>query len=553
MYIKITKREYKGKLIEHAKIVESYRDGKTSRQRIILNLGTIKSEEDRNYYQKILDSMKSGKNEFIKINELKTEDAKQFGITYTTNKLLEKYKIDEILQSELSDNKTKFNIYEIIKALIINRLVRPSSELSAIEWIHKDYSEEMDVKLHQIYRSLDYLIPKKEIIEKRIFENLKNMLNLNLDYAHYDLTSTYFEGKCCEIALYGHSRDHRKDRKQIVIGLIMVDGIPISHEVYEGNTVDKATLKETIQRMKTKLGIKKISIIADRGLITEDNLQNLDDEKYEYVLRVQRRNNSIAEEYLTKKINSKENHYAKDVGLKTTKEKKKEDKEYIRRYILCLDNQTKKDRLNTLKEIKKQKETKLKELQEKYEKSQLNKKGKKMTKESLINQAFKILGKNKRLFHIELTKDNRLDFSFREENYEYEKKIAGKFLLVTNTDKDPTELMKIYKKLQVVENAFDELKNYLDARPVHHWKERRVRAHVFVCYLSFLIESLIERFSKESARVTLRELGRIQIIKLKIKDRIENKLTMQPLMNTSNIFKKLKIRNPLYEIVETQN
>ena len=539
----ITKVKTKKGIKEYAKIVESYKFNGSTRKKIILSLGLVKTKSDRKKYLEILESIKKGER-FVKEKDIKIIKTSEFGITHTTNKLLEKYGIDKILKEELSDNKVKFDIYEIIKALIINRLVRPSSELSAIEWIHEDYSEDLDVKLHQIYRSLDYLIPKKEIIEKKIFENLKTMLNLNLNFAHYDLTSTYFEGKCCEIALYGHSRDHRKDRRQVVIGLIMVDGIPISHEVYQGNTVDKATLKETIQRMKTNLGIKKISVVADRGLITEENLQNIDDEEYEYVLGVQRRNNSIAKEYLTKEINSKENHYAKDVGQKIIKEKKKEDKEYTRRYILCLDNQTKKERLNTLKEIKKQKEKKLKELQEKYKKSHLNKKGKKMTKENLINQAFKILGKNKRLFHIELTKDNRLDFSFKEENYEYEKKIAGKFLLVTNTNKSPMELMKTYKGLQKVENAFDECKNFLDMRPVFHWKEHRVRAHIFICMLSFLIESIIEKFSKESARVTLRELERIKMTTIKLE--IKNKKQITEISKElSNIFRELKVSQPL--------
>ena len=145
MYLKITKRKYKDKVIEHAKIVESYRDNQISRQKIILNLGTIKTNEDRTRYQKILDSMKKGKDDFIKIGELKAVNSKQFGITYITNKLFEKYKIDEILKKALSDNKAKLDIYGIIKALIINRLVRPSSELSAFDWICEDYSENLDI------------------------------------------------------------------------------------------------------------------------------------------------------------------------------------------------------------------------------------------------------------------------------------------------------------------------------------------------------------------------------------------------------------------------
>ena len=90
-------------------------------------------------------------------------------------------------------------------------------------------------------------------------------------------------------------------------------------------------------------------------------------------------------------------------------------------------------------------------------------------------------------------------------------------------------------------------------RPIFHWREHRVRAHIFICYLSFLIESIIERFSRESARVTLRELDRIKLIEIKIKNKIEKKLTMKPLENANNIFKELKIKNPLYEMVETKN
>ena len=539
MYLLITKKKQGEKVYQSAKIVESYKLNGKSRQRIIISLGPVNSEEDLLKYKKILESMKKG-NLFVNENDIKAKNSREYGITYTTNKLFEKYKIDEILQTELSNNKAKFNIYDIIKALIINRLVRPSSELSAFDWICEDYSEDLDIYGHQIYRALDYLIPKKDIIEKRIFDNLKIMLNLNLDYAHYDLTSTYFEGDKCKIAFYGYSRDHRKDRKQVVIGLVMIDGIPIHHEVYEGNTVDKTTLEGMIKNVKEKFGLKEIAIVADRGLITDNNLTLLENQNYQYILGVQRRNNKIPQEHLIKEIESENKNFAKEVHKEIIK---KEEKEVIRRYILCLDNQTKKERLENLYEIKQDIEEKLNELQKKYKASQTSKKGKKITKESLINQAFKLLGKNKRLFHVELTEDG-FKQTFNKENYEYEEKIAGKFLLITNTDITPEKAMKTYKELQTVENAFDESKNFLYIRPVFHWREHRVRAHIFVCYLSFLIESIIERFSSESARVTLRELDRIKIINLNFKTH-NKKILTELSEEVLTIFKELKINQPI--------
>ncbi len=395
MYMKITKTKYKEKLIEHAKIVESFKDGKTSRQRIILNLGPIKSDEDRRKYQEILNSMKKGKGDFLRKDELIVTQTKEYGITYTANKLLEKYNLDNILQGELIKNKAKFDIYSTIKALIINRLTKPSSDLSAYDWIKNDYSEKLDVKEHQLYRALDYLIKRKDNIEKKIFDVLKKKLKLNVDSVHYDLTSSYFEGKKCEIAFFGHSRDKRRDRKQIVIALVMCDGIPIHHEVHKGNTVDKSTLEEMAKNLREKLGIKNAVIIADGGLLTEDNLEDLEDNGQEYILGNPRRKNKMAEKYLIKEIISKENQSAKEAGLEKIK---RNEKEYARRYILCLNKDTKKERLETLETTKKNLEKKLEDLQKRYKKSQESKKGKKMTKESMFRQADKLLGKNRRMF-----------------------------------------------------------------------------------------------------------------------------------------------------------
>jgi len=515
MHLMITKRKYKDKILEHAKIVESYREkGKTTRKRTVMNLGTIKSEKDRKEFKSIAKSMNKG---VIFVNEkyIEAKSSTEYGITYTVNKLLEKYNLDNILKKQLSQNGAKFDVYSTIKALIINRLTKPSSDLSAYDWICNDYSDKLDVKEHQVYRALDYLIKRKDDIEKKIFETLKKKLKLNTDLIHYDLTSSYLEGKKCEIAFYGYSRDHRRDRKQIVIGLVMCDSIPIYHEVYKGNTVDKSTLEEMTKNLREKLGIKNAVIIADGGLLTEDNLEDLEDNGQEYILGNPRRNNKMAEKYLTEEIESEENQSAKEIGVEVIK---RDEKEYTRRYILCLNKATKKERLETLETTKKDLEKKLEDLQKRYKKSQESK-GKKMTRESIFRQADKLLGRNRRLFELKIGENGEIRISFKKETYDYEKKIAGKFLIVTNTDEKANKIMKSYKELQMVENAFDEIKNFLGIRGIYHWKERRVKAHVFVCVLSFLIESIIAKFSDESARETLKKLGRIKIINLNLKDR----------------------------------
>ncbi len=194
----------------------------------------------------------------------------------------------------------------------------------------------------------------------------------------------------------------------------------------------------------------------------------MEDEGYEYILGVNRRNNNLSEELSIKQISSKEEQFAKEIYKKEIERNKKI---YTRRYILCLNSQTRKDRLETLKTIKMSVSENLRELQEKYKSSQKpSHRTRKMTRDGLMNKADMIVGKNKRIFKV----------------------------------------------------WFDEIKNFLDVRPIGHYKERRVEAHVFVCVLSFLCESIIERFSCESGRKILRKLERIRIISLSADERDED-------------------------------
>jgi len=527
MHLMITQTKYKGKVKKYAKIVQSYNDKNTSRQKIILNLGIINSEADEKNFRTILNSMRK-KRKFVDISNIKAKTAKEYGITYTTDKLLEKYEIDSILKNELSKNNAKFRIYPIIKALIINRLVNPSSDLSAYNWICNDYCKKINIQKHNIYRALDYLIERKDDIEKDIYTKLKNKLNLNTKKVHYDLTSSYLEGHNCQIAMYGYSRDHRPDRQQIVIGLVMVDGIPIYHKVFEGNTADKSTLSGIAEKLKSRFDLKAPIIIADRGLITEENLQMLETNKQKYILGFSKRNNNLTKELIVQDIKSNKNQIAKIIKTENN-----------RKYVLCLDNNTRNERLEILENIKKNISGKLNELTAKFEKSQASDKKNKITKESLILQVDKILGKNRRLFDLKY-EDETFLFNVNKDAWDYEQKSAGKFLLVTNTNLKADEVMKSYKALQSVENAFDEIKNFLDVRPIWHFKESRVKAHVFVCVLGFLIESIIERYSKESARRTLKKLGRIKKIELGVNNS-DMQLITESTKEIEDIFANLKI------------
>ena len=499
MYIKVTKLRRHGVVYEYAKIVEGYRDGNVIRHRVVMNLGPIRSEADRRRFEKILESLRAGER-FVRFGDLSVEGDFDFGVVYTVEKLWDAYGISGVLTKAFSNGKFEFDAVKIVRLLATHRLHSPSSDLSAYEWMREEaFTDVRGIGPQHIYRTLDQLIKRKDEIEAGIFRELRGRLNLKVDFVFYDLTSSYFEGEGPELAEHGKSRDHRPDRKQLVLALAMIDGIPITHEVFEGNTADKATLKYAVRKLKEKLNIKRIIFVADRGLFSEENLDFLDEEDYECILAMKRRRDKNVEELILTPIKTGGRVFAKEVR-----------REGNRRYILCFNRDVEREEREHLMEVRRSLERELKELAESYWRKG---RGKKPSPESLIRRAFEILGKHRRLFNVKF--DRGLKFSLNRGAWAYENAIAGRFLLVTTSDLTEKKVMESYKELCSVEHAFREIKDFVEIRPIYHSEDRRVRANVFVCVLAYLTEALIGRLVPfQSARKTIRELKMIRAVRL---------------------------------------
>ncbi|WP_313884929.1 IS1634 family transposase [Desulfofundulus sp. TPOSR] len=149
---------------------------------------------------------------------------------------------------------------------------------------------EKELELHHFYRALDFLILHKETIELELFEQTKNLFNLELDLVFWDTTSTYFTGNGPEgLAEYGYSKDHRSDRVQIIVGVLMTrEGIPVAHQVFPGNT-DIETFKKVIHDTQTRFLLRRVIFVADRGMISTTLLDELDKEHIEYIVGVKMR------------------------------------------------------------------------------------------------------------------------------------------------------------------------------------------------------------------------------------------------------------------------
>lgn len=499
MFLKITEKKYKDKVYRHAAIVESIRKDRKTTHRVVQNIGRIRDEKDLRRAKEIEKAYKKGE-KIIRLGDISISQTREYGLLWAAEELWRKCGVFDALRDATSDRRTEFDFERIVFLLVVNRLYEPGSDFSALRWIKNEAFPRIEVEKQWLYRSLDKLAEEKEEIEEELLKNLRKSLNLSLDMVFYDLTSTYFEGEGPDLADFGYSRDKRRDRKQIVLGVIMADGIPIAHRVWAGNTADKSTLKRSVKDLRERFGIGNVTFVADRGVISPGNLEDLEEEGYEYILSTKRRRDNLAKELLVKEVPG--------TGKVRTREVRSTGG---RRYILCLNEDRRKNDLEKLKSIRESCEEELQKLKERFDESRKgNRRGRPMTKSGAMRRVQRILGRNKRLFDVSVGKT--LEWKLNEEAWEYERAIAGKFLLVTSTDLSPWDVMVAYKNLKDVERAFDELKNLIKLRPIYHRVDERVRGHVFVCHLALLTKRLITGGSYSNER--LRELKALKVHEL---------------------------------------
>lgn len=524
MFLRITKTKQKNKIYRHAMIVESYRDGKTVRQKVLKNIGSIKSEEDLKIAQNFLERMKKGQR-LVVLDEVIYDKVKEYGTIHACQKLLERFGLADVVKETFRKMKIGFNIFDSLLLLVSSRFYNPSSDLDTFGWIKNQAYYPNNIQLHHLYKTLDLIVSHKDELERKIFEKLKGN-GMKLDIVFYDLTSTYFEGAGPDNAKYGYSRDHRKDRRQVVLGLVLCDGFPITHRIWPGNTTDRETLKEAVKDLKQRFKINKTIFVADRGLIIEANIEDLEGNEYDYILATKRRRDNSVKGLITQDIQE---------GAKLVREVKKMvgKKVKTRRYILCFNKETQESEKKKLEKMREESIKKLEEIKKTVD-------GKK--KKSIDNIVKKELKSKSKFFKWNF-KNRIFTYTLNKDVWDYENAIAGKFLLVTTSDLEPKDVMKSYKDLKYIEQTFRELKDIIEIRPINHYNDARIEGHVFVCVLSILTRRLMSKSLAETNEM-IKELSEIKAIETTIGEEKYCFLTRLT-NNQERIFKKLDIELPM--------
>ena len=468
----------------YLQIVESVWAQGRSRQRVLVTLGRLDVLQERGQLDALLASGARFADKILLLTahrrgQVPTLRVHQLGPVLAFERLWRDSGCQEILQELLGERRFEFAVERAIFLTVLHRLLASGSDRAADKW-KTDYpvvgAEEL--QLHHLYRAMAWLgeeldnqraatpfAPRctKDLIEEALHQRCRDLFT-NLDVVFFDTTALYFEGEGGEtLGRYGHSKDHRPDLKQMVVGAVLDgEGRPICCELWPGNVTYVKTLMPILDRLRRRFGILRVCIVADRGMMSADTVQDLEEQGWPYILGARmRKQKEVREQVLADPgrfhiVHPKSPQRDDPAPLKV-KEVWVED----RRYVVCINqDEAKKDQADRAAIV-----AALREQLRQGDKSLVGNKG--------YRRFLAVAGEG--------------HFVVDEAKIDDEAKYDGTWVLRTNTELSPAEVALQYKRLWMVEQWFRSCKSLLETRPIYHRCDETIRGHVFCSFLALLL------------------------------------------------------------------
>jgi hypothetical protein len=504
----------------YLQVVENRWESGRSRQRVVATLGRLDQLQQSGQLDALLVSGARLARSVLVLSEhaqgkLPTISVLHIGPALVFQRLWQLTGCQHVIQQLLKGRRFEFAIERAIFLTVLHRLFDPGSDRAADKW-KESYQIEgcEDLQLHHLYRAMGWLgddLPPKEqadktpfaprcnkdLIEEGLFARRRDLFT-QLQLVFFDTTSIYFEGQGGEtIGQRGHSKDHRPDLKQMIVGAVLDgQGRPICCELWPGNTADVTTLVPVVDRLRSRFGVTKVCIVADRGMISKETIEELEKEErgWEYILGARMRSqNEVKDEVLARAGRYRVVHPQRTTSDAPAPLKVKEVRVEGRRYIVCLnDDEARKDAAD--------REAIVASLREKLrtgEKSLVGNKG----------------------YRRYLNSTGADHFQVDEAKIEEEARYDGKWVLRTNTDLDPAEVALQFKRLWMVEAWFRSTKSLLQTRPIYHKCDETIRGHVFCSFLALVLRQELEvRLAKDGHDFewadVIQDLDRLQMVEV---------------------------------------
>ena len=525
MFLRTTKvKRLDGSVDEYIRLVESDWNAGRPRHRVICNLG--RKEVLAPHADALLRLLQGKDKSPAARPEVAAVGAWDWGVMLVARHFWQQLGVQEIIDSLTKKRGLGRELADRALALVANRLCEPSSEHGMARWLETDFvcdrwgrrwlpewreeSERLssqrprvrvkDRQLRQWYRTLDQMLVHKKQIEKELFLRLRNLFSLNVDLVFYDLTSTYFEGHGPGgLALHGHSRDGKPRNRQVLVGLVMIEGWPIAHHVLAGNLRDSTTVAEVLADLQARFGLRRVVFVGDRGMVTSSNLDWLRAKEQGYVVGLKRRRQPEILRYLEAATGAWLECPAgisageKSPVPKTLVQEVASGKTGVRVFVVHSEERLEYERGEREKAMQRVQEE-LEALRQRVSQGQLK------APEKIGAAASRVLSRHHgyRYYTWEL-KQGQFHYFEHAQNLQQEKAVEGKYLIQTEEQNlSPVEAVEIYKDLSEVERAFSELKDVIEMRPIYHRTVSRVEAHIFVASLAFLLDRALEKKLKSA-------------------------------------------------------
>jgi len=500
---------------EYLRLVENYRQGGKIRQRVVVHIGR------KDLLAPHLDALvrilqaEQPAPAWVSTNAIAVPQAWTWGPMLVARHLWDSLCLGVILDATSAGQRHGQPLSERIFPLVANRLTRPGSEHALAGWLEDFYvvtaqghrwmpdwkaSRRVKVSFEQLrlwYQSLDDLLCSKPRIETAIWQQLRDLFSLEPKLVFYDITSTYFEGRGpAELGRFGYSRDEKPRNRQVLVGVVMMDGWPIAHHLFAGNRLDRTTVGEVVEDLRRRFGLKRVVFVGDRGMVTLPNIGLLRQAEQGYLVGLQRRNRKDIPDYIEQAV-ARPDWQVCPVGI-TAAEKSVVPRTRVQEVpgkepgvrVFVVHSEEREQYERGLRELSMERtRQQLEALRLRVEKGDLKK------AEKIGAAAAKVLQRQHghRYFAWEL-RQGQFHYFEHPVNLPRERACEGKYVIQTEeSELTAVEAVTTYKQLNEVERGFAHLKGLLEVRPVYHHKDDRVRAHVFVAALAFLLDCALEK------------------------------------------------------------
>ncbi|MCK4982370.1 MAG: IS1634 family transposase [Victivallaceae bacterium] len=519
---------YKGKKYKSYSLARSVRKNGKNRHKVELKLGKLTADEV-NWWKKLLHIIKNPSSVITTLENIVTRKHYEYCALAVVNKFWDYWKLDRAFHD--TNGKSDIPLTTIARILTVNRCVTPESKSAVPEWLSKTALPQQlnisadKINKSRIFRELKYIEKNKDNICDHLLAEYKQRFSDSLNQVYYDLSSTTFSGTKCIISKYGHCKEGF--RTHVVLALLVTEsGIPFYWEILPGGTADATTVEWLLEKCRNKFKELNITAVFDRGFVSDDNLGRFENSGIKYISAMDRNQleNICADqinfekysEFSPEKIHTQINSDEVFIKVNSTTYYREIKVVNSRRYILCFNPQLFIDQRNAReKSIKLFSNDILTELNDELESAR-----KSRAYETTLSKFSKYMAKCKisSFAEIELNPliiedDGRKINSFQGHMHIDEKKkksamkMDGFWMLVTNLSEKNSQddfvvssedALRPYREKVIIEDAFRDIKSFIEIAPVYVWLEKHIKAHYTICVLAYLINRTISNLLREN-------------------------------------------------------